>query len=170
MQRRWMMGILAAVAAAFMLGVGWWLGSPFFLNRMVDEAAPAMADVAGQMPDKEMGGEPMADKPMYVGFFRDGDATHHAEGRAIVLTADSMRYLRFEEFETTNGPDLYVYLIRPGMPVRDGLQLGKLKGNMGSQNYEVPAGTDLSLYSQVAIWCRAFNVTFGLADLSKSMQ
>lgn len=158
MQRGWKTGI-AGAAAVVVMGVTWWLGSPLILDRTVNEAPPAMSDV----PMDEMG------MMEFMGTFRDGDATHHVKGKATVTAAGGMQYLRFEEFEATNGPDLYVYLIKPGMPVKEGLQLGPLKGNKGSQNYEIPAGTDLSMYNQVVIWCRAFNVTFGQADLSKSM-
>ena len=45
------------------------------------------------------------------------------------------------------------------------VDLGGLKGNIGDQNYEIPADVDLSQYQSVVIWCDRFNVAFGAADL-----
>ncbi len=45
--------------------------------------------------------------------------------------------------------------------------LGPLKGNIGNQNYEVPASADLSQYASVAVWCRAFGVLFSAAPLQR---
>jgi hypothetical protein len=45
--------------------------------------------------------------------------------------------------------------------------LGALKGNVGDQNYEVPADLDLSKYQAVTIWCRRFGVNFGTAPLTR---
>ena len=45
------------------------------------------------------------------------------------------------------------------------VNLGRLKGNVGDQNYEIPAGTDLGGLTTVVIWCDRFNSAFGAADL-----
>ena len=47
------------------------------------------------------------------------------------------------------------------------LELGKLKGNEGDQNYEIPAGTDLTKFRTVSIYCERFNANFGAAPLEK---
>jgi len=156
---KWAAGIVVGLVVG---GVAAWLGSPFFIDRIVDEAAPGLMEPKQGMmePNQSMMGAGMKD-PMYAGIFRDGDSSHHAKGRVSLFEADSKRYLRFEEFAATNGPDLYVYLAKPGLGVTDGLNLGKLKGNMGNQNYELPPDADLMSHSQVVIWCRAFSVTFG---------
>jgi len=65
---------------------------------------------------------------------------------------------------STNGPDLYVYL-STDKAASDFVNLGRLKGNMGNQNYEIPQGTDLDKYDTVLIWCKAFSVLFGSAEL-----
>ena len=67
--------------------------------------------------------------------------------------------------EKYNGPDLYVYL-SVGKDTSDIVNLGRLKGNIGNQNYEIPTGTDLSKYNTVLIWCKAFSTLFGSAKLS----
>ena len=46
------------------------------------------------------------------------------------------------------------------------VELGKLKGNEGDQNYEIPADTDLAKYRAVTIWCRRFSVNFATAPLT----
>jgi len=81
------------------------------------------------------------------------------------VETDGKKYIRFEDdFTVTNGPDLFVYLGNNGQYDAD-TNLGRLKGNVGSQNYEVPAEIDVSQYSEVWVWCRAFFVPFGHAVL-----
>ena len=102
-----------------------------------------------------------------IGNFVDaGDGFHKAEGIAKVINlADGRTFLRLENLKTTNGPDLYVYL-SIGKDASDIVNLGRLKGNIGNQNYEIPTGTDLSKYNTVLIWCKAFSTLFGSAKLS----
>jgi hypothetical protein len=86
----------------------------------------------------------------------------------LIRTDGTQTFLRFEGFETDNGPDLNVYLISgaPGDdPGENYVDLGDLKGNIGDQNYEIPAGVDLSQYRSVVIWCVRFGVGFGGAEL-----
>jgi hypothetical protein len=109
---------------------------------------------------------PKDTKPLMGNFVDAGDGFHKAQGVAKVINlADGRTFLRLENLKTTNGPDLYVYL-STGMDVSDIVSLGKLKGNIGNQNYEIPAGTDLVKYKTVLIWCKAFSTLFGSAKLS----
>ncbi len=39
------------------------------------------------------------------------------------------------------------------------IELGKLKGNKGDQNYEIPEGIDVNEYGSVSVWCKRFNET-----------
>jgi len=100
---------------------------------------------------------------------------HATSGVVRLLTlADGSTVLRIEGLDTSNGPDLHVWL--SDQPVVDGpsgwtvfddgayVDLGALKGNKGSQNYAVPAGTDLSAFRSVSIWCARFRVSFGAAS------
>jgi len=99
-------------------------------------------------------------------FVGSGDGFHKAEGVVKVITlADGKTFLRLENLKATNGPDLYVYL-STGKDVSDIVNLGRLKGNIGNQNYEIPPGTNLSKYDTVLIWCKAFSTLFGSAKLS----
>lgn len=105
-------------------------------------------------------------EPLMGNFIDAGDGFHKAEGVAKVIDlTDGRTFLRLENLKTTNGPDLYVYL-STGKDASEIVDLGKLKGNIGNQNYEIPAGTDLSKFNTVLIWCKAFSTLFGSAQLS----
>jgi len=90
----------------------------------------------------------------------------------IYQLADGKRVLRLTDFAVDNGPDLHVRLIAaddakdtPSVAKTDNVELGKLKGNKGSQNYDVPENVDLSKYRVVSIWCNRFSVNFAAAPL-----
>ena len=105
-------------------------------------------------------------KPLMGNFVGAGDGFHNVEGVAKVLVlADGKSFLRLENLKATNGPDLYVYL-STDKDASDIVNLGRLKGNIGNQNYEIPEGTDTSKYNTVLIWCKAFSTLFGSAKLS----
>jgi hypothetical protein len=98
-------------------------------------------------------------------FIGVNDGIHNAEGLAKVIPLnDASMILRLENFRATNGPDLYVYLASDST-ASDFVNLGRLKGNIGNQNYDIPEGTDFSRYDSVLIWCQAFSVLFGSAKL-----
>lgn len=110
--------------------------------------------------------KPTNSEPLMGNFIDAGDGFHKAEGVAKVIDlTDGRTFLRLENLKTTNGPDLYVYL-STGKDASEIVDLGKLKGNIGNQNYEIPAETDLSKFNTVLIWCKAFSTLFGSAQLS----
>jgi Electron transfer DM13. len=114
-------------------------------------------------------------KRLFTGKF--SGKVHQTEGRATVYQqADGKLLLRLTGFKTSNGPDVHVVLLA----IKDRsenanslksnterVELGKLKGNEGDQNYEIPAGTDLSKFTTVSIYCERFNANFGAAPLEK---
>ncbi len=104
----------------------------------------------------------------YAGeFIGVGDGIHDAQGDAYTIPLeDGSNVLRLENFESTNGPDLFVYLSIDDK-ASEFVNLGELKANKLNQNYEIPEDTDLSKYSKVLIWCKAFGVLFGSAELSR---
>ncbi len=95
---------------------------------------------------------------------------HETKGRAaVVRAADGSVKLTLTEFETDPGPDLYVYLVpgeTDGRAVDGGTRLGRLKGNIGNQQYDVPAAVELGGGATVGVWCRAFSVSFGAAAIA----
>ena len=102
------------------------------------------------------------------------DRSHPGTGVAKVLNdGTEQRFLRFDPFETDNGPDLFVYLTRAGAAADaaefgvdgDFVNLGRLKGNVGEQNYEIPVDVDLADFGTVVVWCDRFSVAFTAADL-----
>jgi hypothetical protein len=102
---------------------------------------------------------------------------HKTEGRATIYQeSDGKLVLRLTNFKTSNGPDVHVILVATKDAMDDAnflkdntekLELGKLKGNEGDQNYEIPTGTDLTKFRAVSIYCERFNANFGAAPLEK---
>jgi hypothetical protein len=226
MRKRRVMFVGSLMVVAVLGAAAWYLGSPLFINRTVDEAfpfeAPNQAEVAEMseaelkqmeaefvaalpneaelarmseaerktvqdrvmraavvMPDHMME-EPMpveagasADQPQAVrqGQFKDADSFHKGSGMAsIYQLPDGAHVLRLESFMVTNGPDLHVLLATNPMPtghadLGEYIDLGSLKGNLGSQNYTLPAGADPSQYGSVVIYCLPFRVVFATAAL-----
>ena len=137
---------------------------------MEEEGMPAEVEVEEAMPD--MPEQPQVRVEASGPFI---NRSHPTTGNAIVLgDGTGQRFLRFEDFRTDNGPDLNVYLSSApqdapaGQFDDDFIDLGDLKGNVGSQNYEIPRDVDLSRYSTVVIWCVRFSVIFGAAELVAS--
>lgn len=171
-----------ALGLVAVLALTWWLASPLFLDRAVDEGLPPTATETNAEEENDDVMEEVAeetnnstaeeetdrseqDTQIFAGMFMDGEKDYETSGSVLTIDAEDGTYLRFEDFETTNGPDLFVYLIEPGMPTSEGINLGKLKGNTGNQNYLLPEDIDLTRYSRVVIWCRAFDADFGTGDL-----
>jgi hypothetical protein len=96
---------------------------------------------------------------------------HRASGSATIYEQDGVHVLRFEEdTDIQNGPDLYVWLLAgteyAGGTPAEYLDLGTLKGTVGSQNYELPPEYDPSIHRAVLIWCLRFAVPFASAPLA----
>jgi hypothetical protein len=102
---------------------------------------------------------------------------HQTSGRATIYQeTDGKLILRLTNFKTSNGPDVHVILVAAKDAEDDAnflksdtarVELGKLKGNEGDQNYEIPNGTDLAKFQTVSIYCERFNANFGAAPLEK---
>ncbi|WP_449063449.1 DM13 domain-containing protein [Planomonospora algeriensis] len=137
--------------------------------------APGAGTVAPAAPDAPSATPASAPKTLATGTFVSHE--HDTSGTAELLElADGSRVLRIEDLDTSDGPDLRVWL--SDQPVKEGragwfnlddgehLELGELKGNKGDANYAVPAGADLDDLRTVTIWCRRFSVSFGAAALT----
>jgi Electron transfer DM13 len=134
------------------------------INSSIDESMAQINQSLSeqQTSQSENGTSDMLLTSSFVGV---GDGVHDAQGIAKVIPIEGGgNVLRLEDFVVTNGPDLYVYL-STDIGASDFVNLGRLKANIGNQNYPIPAGTDLSKYDTVLIWCKAFSVLFGSADL-----
>lgn len=140
-------------AAAF----GWWTLSPLFITKTVSE--PLM-EKAGP----PTGGETFSPLTYRTGAFA-GREGHAGQGTVRIINRGGDLVVRFDDdFEVTNGPDLFVYFGNNGS-YDARANLGPLKGNVGSQNYVIPSEIDYAKYSEVWIWCRAFRTPFAVAEL-----
>jgi len=148
-------------------GGAWYAFRPerLFINQKVNEQFPT-ASAASDTPLRLASGE-----------FHSG--AHETKGEAAIFQlGDGKRTLRLTNFATSNGPDVRVYLVaasdaKDNDTVKNAgfVELGSLKGNIGDQNYDVPANVDLAKYRAVTIWCKRFGVNFGTAPLmNDSMQ
>lgn len=175
--------ILVGLALVVALPIGWYLLSPLFIDRTVDEDLPFVpAEATAAMKEAMAEPEKTMEEPMPPGDTADMrilahgefyNLAHEGHGRATIYElADATRLLRFEDFAVLNGPDLQVWLV-PVDPVPDTVgveipgyfDLGSLKGNIGDQNYDLPAELDLSAFKSVVIWCQPFRVPFNAAPL-----
>ena len=90
-------------------------------------------------------------------------------GTATIIKTGAETVLRFTEFDVTNGPDLFVWLVKgtvaSGLDLASNVDLGVLKGNIGDQNYTIPAEINIEDYQTVLIWCSQFSVLFASAEL-----
>jgi hypothetical protein len=161
MKRRiWIVGLVVMGA------VGWYLFRPelLFIDKRVNETLAAQAAPG---PAEREG--PAA---LFSGSFHS--VAHETKGTATVhRLADGKRVLRLTEFATSNGPDVRVYLLAAADASDDEtvkqagfVELGKLKGTIGDQNYDIPDNLDLARYRAVTIWCRRFGVNFATAPLT----
>jgi Electron transfer DM13 len=99
-------------------------------------------------------------------FVGAGDGFHNAKGIVKIIPLEyGSNVLRLENFKSTNGPNVHVYL-STDKSASDFVDLGRLKANNGNQNYDIPNKTNLSKYKTVLIWCKDFSVLFGSAELS----
>jgi hypothetical protein len=160
--------------AAFVLI--WFEPHKLFIDDQVDQPIP-VADIQGSgsdasspSPTPTASSENAQPQELAAGKFRSLE--HSTSGRAVLLElADGRRFLCFEELDTSNGPDLRVYLSE--IAAGDDwyaygerfVDRGSLKGNVGDQNYELPRNLDLSRFRSAVIWCRRFTVGFGVAPL-----
>lgn len=143
-------------------------------DKVMDEPMPGDAepvDSAAQRPPAPI--QPMA---LLQGQFNGVDRIHYATGGAIIYQlADGQRILRFENFNAANGPDLRVILssnptVHETRDLGEYVELGKLKGNTGNQNYDIAADLELSKYPVVVIYCKPFHVVFATATLTSVPQ
>lgn len=150
--RAFLLGLILGLPAGAFL---WYAFSPLLFDEVVSETLAEARVVA-------------------TGDFRDADRAHKGQGSArLVELPGGGAEVQLSAFQVTNGPDLEVWLSAHPDPASSSdvadsawISLGQLKGNVGDQAYPIPAGTDLSAYKSVVIWCEQFGVLFSPAALS----
>ena len=173
-----MIALVLAVVGGFALY--WFAPWNLFIDRRVDEALPGASAEAGCRPRRARPSGPAAppaeqgsDGPMTLAQGSFASLEHSTTGTALVIELeDGRRFLRLDGLETSSGPDLRVILT--DQPLSDDwdvwddgelVDLGPLKGNIGSSNYEIPPSLDLGDFETAVIWCRRFSVGFAVAPL-----
>jgi len=151
--------VVGGVFLVLLIGFGYYAISPLFRNVKVDEALPEAKQMEAQASN-----EPQA---QIVAASVVGTTAHPASGTARIVAADGKKYVRYENFKTLNGPDIYVYLAKD-LDAKEFVNLGRVKATEGNINYEIPAGVNVAEYPYVLTWCKAFGVLFNYADLSAS--
>ena len=157
--------IILLVLVIVVIFLAYWFISPLFIDKKVSEDLPAVQMTNEETVSKETTPAESVSQTLEIksGTFSGFDRLHTGSGTAKVISIDGKNYIRFEEdFSVTNGPDLYVGLGENGEYIK-GSELEKLKGNIGSQNYELPAGVDPENIKEVWVWCKAFSVPFAKA-------
>ena len=149
---------VALILIAVVVFVLWWFQpQKLFIDDHVNEAAPVAVGGAARV---------LAQGPFHSG-------EHHTTGTVRLLDLGHGRtVLRLEELRTSNGPVVHVWLSAADSHASNSdidrathVDLGGLKGNIGSQNYAVPSGVAAAGLRTVVIWCNRFHVSFGAAPL-----
>jgi hypothetical protein len=156
--------IVLSLSIALAVAVGWYLFRPerLFLNERVHEDFPTA------------GAHSPSATPIVLARGNFHGVAHQTTGTATIYRlADGKRVLRLTDFETSNGPDVRVYLgVAPDANDNETVkqagfvEISPLKGNVGDQNYELPTDVDLAQYHSVTIWCKRFGVNFATAPLA----
>ena len=166
----WRVRVVGAGAAglALIAAFAYFQPQKLLVNQRVEEGVPGSPHPA--LPQR---GTESPDPETVLSSASVKSLEHESSGTVLLIQlASGQRIVRFENLSTSNGPDLRVYLSAAPASSdwrgydREYLDLGALKGNLGSQNYVVPDGTDLGRYRSAVIWCRRFSVGFAVAPLS----
>lgn len=160
--------IVIAIAGLAVATTAWAVFRPelLFIDRSVNETFPSGAPAAAAATSTAS-----SPRVLSTGMFHG--VAHETKGTATIHELDGgKRVLRLTDFETSNGPDVRVLLIAAAdasdndtVKAATPIELAPLKGNVGDQNYDLPAGVDLGKYRAVTIWCNRFGVNFGTAAL-----
>jgi hypothetical protein len=152
------------------LGVLWIVVFPAYDDTTVVEALPVAPEPAATVttpPVTEPGSSrtptttaPATPVAVRMSMFRGID--HRASGNVVVYRQpDRSLLVGLEDIDIQPGPDYDVYIV-PGAnreDIGDAVRLDDLRGNKGTQYYEVPAGTDVTTGEwTVLVWCETFDV------------
>ena len=171
-RRTWIVVGAAVLVVLGAVTLIWFQPQKLFYDNTVDEAIPS-ASATAEPTEGTASPAPAEPEELARGTFISRE--HETTGTARILRlADGQQILRLEGFETSNGPALFVYLSQNPADGEDGafdddyIDLGELKGNVGDQNYVIPAEIDPLGYTSVVVWCDRFSVSFGAADIAAS--
>jgi hypothetical protein len=164
----WVRGTFLATSAVCAAAFAWTSLRDDKVNEKVVKGVPARS-VAAAAPAKKhhAAPAPKVNVALAKGHFEVADEGSAKGTATLIKKAAGGHVLTLTGFEVANGPDLRVYLVPgDGKDTGDRIDLGGLKGNIGNQQYDVPADADTAKYKTVVIWCRSFSVAFARATLS----
>ena len=144
--------VVGAVVAITVLAFAYYAISPLFRNIQANEQAPVSSGPAPQV-NSTLSGQVV------------GTTGHPASGTARIVSADGKNFVRYENFKTINGPDIYVYLAKD-LDAKEFINLGAVRATEGNINYEIPSGVNVADYTYVLTWCKTFSVLFNYAEIS----
>jgi hypothetical protein len=142
----YVIGILMLAPLSYFL---YYTISPLFINIKVNDSIPELVKATSTTS---------ASVPII------GTTAHPASGTVRIIESEGKRYVRYENFKTINGPDIFVYLSKD-LKASDFVNLGRVKGTEGNINYDIPEGINIKDYPYVIIWCEAFSVLFNSAKV-----
>ncbi len=159
MRRLLIVAVLAGLVGFVAGNAFWYVASPLWIDVEVSERITAAE----------------TERVLARGNFADVDASHKGSGVATIYEGTTgQRLLRLTDFEVTNGPDMKVWLVTAPAPKSSAdvknsewVSLGRLKGNIGEQNYDIPADVEVSRFGAVVIWCEQFSILFSAASLER---
>jgi hypothetical protein len=151
--------LFTAVIVIGLLSVGWYYLFPTLITKELHEPIPQTKEVYENGLEHESLGV-IAKVPFQA-------SAHDVAGTASLIEAiDGHIYLRFENFEIINGPDVRVFLAKD-IDKEDAIEIGPLKGTHGEFNYVVPESINLDEYSKVLVWSIEYNILFAFADFAR---
>ncbi len=113
-----------AILTIALLAIGgfgiYWFGPQYlFLDTRVEEALPGVGAPVGEAPADDAVGRSDQTVTLAMGEFRSLE--HGTSGTALIVELeDGSRYLRLEDLDTSNGPDLRVILSSTPAPRTNG--------------------------------------------------
>lgn len=163
---------VAVLAALAWLTFGFFGIQALFTDNEVKEEIPKAVSELIANPEESGPDQILLGK----GSFTQGDSTYTITGNAYLSRFEGTLNLTLTDFEVSNGPDLYIYAVKTSSTDNktvketvanlDFINLGKLKGNIGSQNYELETEINPTDYQVITIWCQRFSRNFGSALLA----
>jgi hypothetical protein len=175
-------GGVVGLAALVWLLFGFFGVQALFMDKVVEESVTVVSEIIPVSAEtvsapKDAPAQAPKVTALGAGEFEQGDSTYTISGTAKITESNGVRTLSLVDFEVTNGPDLFVYIVSSPstdnqtvkQAVGDGkfINISALKGNIGNQNYVLPPEVKIDENSVVSIWCRRFFRNFGSAKIQK---
>ena len=187
---RWGIGAVAGVIGLVVFAaISWWLASPLFVEgERLEEglgfqvtgvmqptatatspaAATPAAGAAIATATAEQGDTASTGELIAMGDLEGSDSFHTASGEVLLVRGpEGDLILRFQDYDVRNGPDLFIYLTPDpdgDVHVDGAIELSEIKATSGFVNYDVPTDADAESFRAAVIYCKAFSVTFAVAQ------